>query len=292
MKLLILGGSGMLGHKLLQRLSDDLEVYASVRDDGKHIVELGIAALRQIVPGIDVRDDAALRSVISTLRPDAVVNAVGVIKQLPSSNDLINTLTINSILPHRLGLLSREFGFRFITISTDCVFSGTKGNYSEGDPADALDLYGRSKNLGEVTDGNCLTVRSSIIGREVSTSHSLVEWFLGNRGGRVKGFANAIYSGFPTIVFADIIGNLLLGHPELNGLYHISSEPIDKFRLLTLVNKTFDAGITIERDEAFTIDRSLNSTLFRAATGLTPPAWEVMIERMASDPTPYDAWRK
>jgi dTDP-4-dehydrorhamnose reductase len=292
MKLLILGGSGMLGHKLLQRLSDDLEVYASVRDDGKRIVELGIAALRQIVPGIDVRDDAALRSVISTLRPDAVVNAVGVIKQLPSSNDLINTLTINSILPHRLGLLSREFGFRFITISTDCVFSGTKGNYSEGDPADALDLYGRSKNLGEVTDGNCLTVRSSIIGREVSTSHSLVEWFLGNRGGRVKGFANAIYSGFPTIVFADIIGNLLLGHPELNGLYHISSEPIDKFRLLTLVNQAFDAGITIERDEEFTIDRSLNSTLFRAATGFTPPGWEAMIEQMASDPTPYDAWRK
>jgi dTDP-4-dehydrorhamnose reductase len=292
MKLLILGGSGMLGHKLLQRLSGDLEVYATVRDDGKRLVQLGLAIGRQIVSGIDVRDDLAIRNVIDRLRPDAVINAVGVIKQLPSSNDVINTLTINSILPHKLGLLSREFGFRLITISTDCVFSGSKGNYSESDLADALDLYGRSKNLGEVTDPNCLTIRSSIIGREISTSHSLIEWFLSNRGSSVKGFANAIYSGFPTIVFADIIGNLLLGHPELSGLYHISSDPIDKFRLLTLVNEVFDAGIAIERDEEFRIDRSLDSTRYRTATGFTPPDWEAMIERMASDPTPYEEWRK
>lgn len=292
MKVLILGGAGMLGHKLLQKLSPEADVFATVRDDGQRLIEFGIASKTQIIPGIDVTDDLVLQKTIDHIRPEVVINAVGVIKQLPTSNNVINTLLVNSILPQKLQNLARQAGFRVIQISTDCVFLGTKGNYSEHDPADALDLYGRSKNLGEITDGDCLTIRTSIIGREIATSHSLIEWFLSNRGGRVKGYANAIYSGFPTIVFADIIRSLLFDYRQLCGLYHISSEPIDKYSLLKLVDEAYGANVAVDRYEDFKIDRSLDSSLYRDLTGFTPPSWEEMVERMADDPTPYENWRK
>jgi dTDP-4-dehydrorhamnose reductase len=203
----------------------------------------------------------------------------------------VTTLTVNAIFPHRLAELGREYGYRLITISTDCVFDGLRGNYSEDDIPNATDLYGKSKSLGEVSGENCLTVRTSIIGRELSTSHSLVDWFLANRGGKVKGFARAIYSGFPTIVFAGIIGDLIEHNRTLSGLYHVSSDPIDKFRLLCLIKEKFAVDIEIGRDEDFCIDRSLNSAGFREMTGFRPPAWGEMIAQMASDPTPYDKWK-
>lgn len=292
MKVLILGGGGMLGHKLLQQLSGEADVFASVRGDGRRLIDFEIASQNQIIPNIDVTNDVALRDTVKDLRPEVVINAVGVIKQLPTSKDVINTLQVNSILPHKLSRLGCEFGFRVIQISTDCVFLGTKGNYSEKDPADALDLYGRSKNLGEITDGDNVTIRTSIIGRELSTSHSLIEWFLAKSGGRIKGYANAIYSGFPTIVFADIIRSLLFEHRQLRGLYHISSEPIDKYSLLLLVNQAYGTNVTIDRDENFKLDRSLDSSVYRELTGFVPLAWEEMVQQMADDPTPYDNWRK
>ena len=172
------------------------------------------------------------------------------------------------------------------------MFDGKRGNYNENDTPNALDLYGQSKHFGEVTSRNCLTLRTSIIGRELSGSHSLVEWFLSNRGKTVKGFVNAIYSGFPTVVFADIISSLIAEYVDLTGLYHVSSEPIDKFTLLTLINEAFGAGITLERDEEFRIDRSLNSARFRKATGFQPQSWEQMIERMAEDARDYDGLRQ
>lgn len=292
MRILILGGSGMLGHKLVQRLSPRFDVFATVRDNGKSLLSRGLVQPNQLLSNIDVCDDSALTRAIETTRPNVVINAVGIVKQHPTGNDITNTLTINSILPNKLSQLGQKYGYKLITMSTDCVFSGDKGNYSEVDITDATDLYGHSKILGEVSEGNCLTIRSSIIGRELDMSHGLIEWFLSNRGGRVNGFANAIYSGFPTIVFADIIGDLLLDNPDLQGIYHISSDPIDKFRLLSLANEAFGAQVTIDRDETFKIDRSLDSSKFRASTGFARQSWEEMIERMATDPTPYDDWRK
>jgi dTDP-4-dehydrorhamnose reductase len=292
MRILILGGSGMLGHKLVQRLSPRFDLFTTVRDSGKSLLSRALVQPSQLLSNIDVRDDSALIRAIESTRPNAVINAIGIVKQHSTANDVINTLTINSILPHKLSQLGQLHGFRLITISTDCVFAGDKGHYSEADSPDATDLYGRSKNIGEATEGNCLAIRSSIIGRELDTSHGLIEWFLSNRRGRVNGFANAIYSGFPTIVFADIIGDLLLDHPDLQGLYHISSDPIDKFRLLSLANDAFGSRITVDPNEDFKIDRSLDSTRFRSATGFTPASWEEMIEQMAKDPTPYDDWRK
>ncbi len=282
----------MLGHKLVQQLGKSVETWASVRTSFDEVERFGIFDRRRTIEGLDATDLSSIRNAIETVGPDVVVNAVGVIKRLPVSKDVVNTLQINSIFPQQLGVLSREIGFRLIQISTDCVFDGKKGNYTESDDANALDLYGRSKNLGEVLGANCLTLRTSIIGRELDTHHSLIEWFLSNRAGKINGFVNAIYSGFPTVVFADIISNLISEHKDLNGIFHVSSDPINKFRLLNLVNDHFGAGITIEPVEDFMVDRSLDSTKFRNATGFSPQTWEKMIASMASDATPYDKWRQ
>lgn len=292
MKVLVMGGTGMLGHKLVQQLSPQFEVYTTIRPRFDEVVRFKIFDRDRTVDQIDLADENQIKSAIDKIRPDAVIDAAGVIKQIPSSKDVITTLTINSILPHRLASLSAEFGYRLIVVSTDCVFSGEKGNYTENDTPDATDLYGKSKNLGEVSEVSCLTLRTSIIGRELSTNHSLIEWFLSNHGKSVKGFSRAIYSGFPTIVFADIISFLLSQNPDLSGLYHVSSQAIDKFRLLSIVNDKFRAKVEIAEDNSFVIDRSLDSTSFRAATGYVAPDWNEMIERMALDPTPYDLYRK
>lgn len=291
-RVLILGGTGMLGHKLVQRLNPHFEIWATIREGSSTAENYEFFSTERLIGHVDVENEVKLNEVIETLRPQVLINAVGIIKQLPSSSDVIRTLTVNSLLPHRLKQLSEKYGFYLLCISTDCVFLGDKGNYREDDPADALDLYGRSKNLGEVTGENCLTIRTSIIGRELRSSHSLVEWFLSSRGNEVSGFVNAIYSGFPTVVFADIILDLLQREKRLNGLYHVSSDPINKFELLELVNREYGAGIKITPFEDFKMDRSLDSSRFRAATGYVPLSWPEMIKRMASDTTPYELWRR
>lgn len=291
MKVLVIGGTGMLGHKVFQTLSPRFDIATTIRGSFETVEPLGIFDRGSVIENVDVENIATVAAAIEASSPDVVINCVGVIKQLPTSKDVVKTLTINSIFPHQLAALSEQFNFRLITVSTDCVFAGTKGNYTEDDPADALDLYGRSKQLGEVIDGRNLTIRTSIIGREIGTSHSLVEWFLSQEGS-AKGFVNAIYSGFPTAILSEIIAKILSEHPDLSGLYHVSSEPINKFDLLTLVKGRLGLDIEIERFEDFSIDRSLDSTRFRAATGFKPLPWREMVDRMFSDPTPYDDWHK
>lgn len=291
MKVLIFGGSGMLGHKLVQVLGEHFDVFYTLRGGFDSVTRFGILPKAKCIENVDVTSNAAVRDVIEGLRPDVVINAVGVIKQKPSASDVITTLETNSIFPQRLAALSPELGFRLITISTDCVFSGSRGLYSEQDVPNALDLYGQSKHWGEVSGENCLTLRTSIIGRELSSGHSLVEWFLGNENQTVKGFRKAVYSGFPTIVFADIIKRLITDFPDLHGLFHVSSEPINKFDLLELVREAYGRNIAIEPDDNFVIDRSLDSSLFRAATGFKPLTWPEMITLMANDVTPYAKWK-
>jgi dTDP-4-dehydrorhamnose reductase len=292
MKVLVLGGSGMLGHKLAQRWQGRFDVWTAIRGQYSDYEKYRIFDRDHTIEQVDARNFASVKAAIEASVPDVVVNAIGIIKQLPSAKNTITTLEINSIFPHKLADLAVEKNFRLITISTDCVFNGRKGNYTESDISDAEDLYGKSKNLGEVTGQNCLTLRTSIIGRELETAHSLVEWFLSNKGGQVKGFTKAIYSGFPTIVLADIIGDVIEKFPALSGLYHVSSEPVNKFELLNLINKYYRSDIRIDPESDFVLDRSLNSDKFRTATGFTPEPWEAMIEKMAADPAPYDEWRK
>ncbi len=287
MRILVFGADGMLGHKLVQVLKRDAEVRGTVRGIRPEFERARIIDSAYLVAGVDAFEPEAARRAIEAVRPNVVINAIGVVKQVAGSKDVINALTVNSIFPHRLAELAADFGFRLICISTDCVFDGVRGFYSESDVPNAIDLYGKSKQLGEVLAPSCLTLRTSILGRELITGHSLVEWFLSNEGGSVKGFSKAIYSGFPTIVLAEIIRSIIVDHTKLEGLYHVSSDPINKFELLKLIREAYGSHIKIEPSDDLVIDRSLDSSRFRSVTGFVPESWEKMVEKMASDPTLY-----
>lgn len=278
----------MLGHKLVQSWDKKHDVWTTIRGNLKDLEKFKIFNPEKTVENIEIENINAVGDAIEQIRPQVIVNAVGVIKQIPSSKDVVNTLKINSIFPHQLSDLARQFESRLVQISTDCVFSGEKGNYTESDIPDARDLYGKSKQLGELIAGNCLTIRTSIIGRELYTSHSLLEWFLKNREKKVRGFVNAIFSGFPTIILADILSDLIENQPRLSGLYHVSSEPINKFDLLNSIKNAYRSEIEIEPFEEFKIDRSLDSTKYRNAVGFEPLSWREMIKKMADDNRLYE----
>ena len=280
-KLLVLGATGMLGNAMLRVFTDSpgFDAVGSARSPG------GVRVLPErlrarVMTGVDVENADALARLIDTVRPQVVINCVGLIKQLAQANDPLTALPINALLPHRLSRLCSLVGARLVHISTDCVFSGAKGLYKEDDAPDAQDLYGRSKLLGEVTgEAHAITLRTSIIGHELASAHALVNWFLAQTGS-VRGFSRAVFSGLPTAVLAEVIRDHVLPHPSLTGLYHVSAEPIDKLNLLQLVAKAYGKATEIIPDERLVIDRSLDSTRFRAATGFQPKSWPDLIETM------------
>lgn len=279
----------MLGHKLAQTLNNKFEVFGTVRKEPTlFFSKLKILDQKNIFQDVDAAHFNSIEKVFLDLAPDVIINCVGIVKQLQNAENIVESLRINAIFPHLLRELISKSQTKLITISTDCVFSGKKGNYKETDTTDAEDVYGKSKNLGEITDGNCLTIRTSIIGRELTTSHGLIDWFLGNKGRTVKGFSNAVFSGFPTIILAQIISDIIENHQHLRGLYHISAKPINKYDLLSMVRDAYKIDIQIERDENFKIDRSLNSDKFRDATNYNPPDWNEMVQAMVNDKTVYD----
>jgi dTDP-4-dehydrorhamnose reductase len=282
-KVLIVGGGGMLGHKLYQTLQPEFEVYTTVRGLCSTYESLDLFERDRVFENIDLSAEERIANVIRGLKPDIIINGAGIVKQVRSAKNAVETITLNSLLPHRLHELAGEIGARLILVSTDCVFSGSRGNYAENDTPDAADLYGRSKLLGEIDDQNCLTLRTSIIGRELSTKHGLLEWFLSNGSGSVKGFGKAIFSGFPTVVFSQIIKGILTDHPDLTGLYHVSSSAINKLELLGLINERFDAGVKIVPSDELVIDRSLDSSRFRSETRFEPLEWPEMIDILAED---------
>lgn len=290
-RILVLGGAGMLGHKLWQLYRDRFDTYVTVRSSLRSYARDGLFDSARTIEGVDANDFDAITRAIATTRPDAIINAIGVIKQLPGAHDPILTLQVNALLPHRLAQLASACGVRFVHISTDCVFSGRKGNYTEADASDAEDLYGRTKYLGEVVENGALTLRTSIIGRELSTRNGLVEWFLSNRHGRVRGYTDARFSGLTTAALAEILAGILEHHPALNGLYHLSSEPIAKYELLCRLRDAFATGTAVEPDATVKIDRTLDSTKLMAVLDRRPPTWDEMIRAMAEDSTPYDEWR-
>ena len=281
----------MLGHKLIQVLQKEFDVWATVRTDYEKYKKYGIFEPSRVIGNVAIEERNSVEEAVKRVKPNVIINAVGVIKQVPSAADAVKTLTINAVFPHQLAEMADGYGARLITVGTDCVFSGKSGKYTETDAPDATDLYGKSKNLGEVITKNCLTIRTSIIGRELNTAHGLIEWFLSNEGKSVKGFTKAVFSGFPTLILAEIIADLIANHPNLHGLFHVSSEPINKYDLLISVKKAYAANIEIEPFDDFEIDRSLDSTKFRAATGFTPTGWAEMIDRMAADKHAYQNYK-
>lgn len=283
MKILVLGISGMLGNAVFKVLGENnyFKVYGTLRNS-QNMRYFSKLANSRIIINIDVLEQDALIAAIEKVRPDVVVNCVGLIKQLSDVKNPLLVLPVNSMLPHRLNKLCGLANARLIHISTDCVFSGHKGMYRESDPSDAEDLYGKSKHIGEVNDSNnAVTLRTSIIGHELNSRHALVEWFL-SREDTVSGFTKAIFSGVPTVELARIIERFVLPNAKLNGLYHVSAEPIDKYSLLKHIAEVYGKEVEIIPDESVSIDRSLNSDRFKAATGYAPPPWRELINLMHS----------
>lgn len=281
MRILILGGAGMLGHQLVASLSNDFEIWTTVRGSAQAYQQYGVFDPERTLGGIDVLNFDAVTGVMATVKPEAVVNCIGIIKQLPTAKDPFLSIAVNSLLPHRLHRLCQAVGARLLHFSTDCVFSGRAGNYTEDDPSDALDLYGRSKFLGETMGEGALTLRSSIIGHELGAASGLLEWFLSQRGRRVQGYTHALFSGFTTHEMARIVRMVLLEHPALSGTLQVSSERINKYDLLMLIRQAYDMDVEIVPDDKIRIDRSLDSTRFRRLTGYVPPPWPRMIAEMA-----------
>ncbi|WP_341756965.1 MULTISPECIES: dTDP-4-dehydrorhamnose reductase family protein [unclassified Candidatus Tisiphia] len=280
MKILIFGATGMLGNAMFRFISEDrnLTVYGTARNNGacRYFPE---ELSKKLITPVNIENHDSLIKLFATIKPDIVVNCIGLIKQLDDANNPLQALSINALLPHRLSVICQATGSRFIHISTDCVFSGSKGNYIERDFADANDLYGRSKFLGEVHYPNTITLRTSIIGHELSGAKSLVGWFLAQHTA-VKGYVRAIFSGVPTVELARIVRDIVIPRFDMNGLYHVAAKPINKFDLLKLVASTYDKTIEIIPSNELVIDRSLNAELFNKATGYVPPEWSELIQYM------------
>lgn len=279
-KILVLGASGMLGNAIFRFFIENnrYETFGTTRSS--HTAGFFHEEIRKnIIGGIDVENTDSLIKILETKKPDLVINCIGLVKQLAESEDPLSAIPINALLPHRLARLTSVSGARLIHFSTDCVFSGLTGNYKESDAADAKDVYGKSKYLGEVDYKNAITLRTSIIGHELEGSRSLVGWFLAQKG-TVKGFRRAIFSGLPTVEVARVIQEYVIPHPELRGLYHLSAEPIKKMDLLTLIAREYKKSVKIEADDRLVIDRSLDSTKFRMATGFVPKPWVELVRQM------------
>ena len=291
MKILILGGSGMLGHRLWMNLRKNHEVWVTVRGEHNpfpHISEFPEEFIRYRVDGLMFEE---ITRALASIQPDLVINCIGLIKQMGHlARDPLFSIQLNSLLPHRISLICRAAKIRMIHVSTDCVFSGKKGNYLEDDQSDAEDLYGRSKFLGEVCYPHCVTLRTSIIGMELKNHLGLIEWFLAQNG-TIKGFTKAIYTGFTTDEISRIINDYVIPNQDLHGLYQVSSDPISKYDLLMMAKTAFNKNIEIIPDEDFFSDRSLNSIKFRNFANYQPPSWQSMVDEMASSLPFYNSLR-
>jgi dTDP-4-dehydrorhamnose reductase len=267
----------MLGSALFKHLSinDNFSVFGASRNLEK--IKLFPCSLQKNIFSISIglNNLLDLQSIVLKINPDIVINCIGVIKQSPLSESRKTTIEVNALLPHLIAETISKYQSKLIHISTDCVFSGAKGAYREFDESDAVDVYGKSKFLGEISYGGHLTLRTSIIGHEMGSSLSLLEWFLGQR--KVEGYLRAIYSGVTTLELAKILEQYILPTHEMQGLFHISSKPISKFDLLSIVNKVYQCNTQITPENNFVIDRSLDSRYFQNMTGYEPKDWEQQI---------------
>lgn len=282
-RVLILGATGMLGHTLFERLAGrpELDVHATVRDLAPFEGRVAPARRASIRPGVDAARFESIERAVHEVRPSVLVNAIGIVKQVPAGADPVVSGEINAVFPHRLARLCAGAGVRLVHFSTDCVFAGTTGKYREDDDPDPNDAYGRSKLLGEPGEG-ALTLRTSFIGHELTTRHGLLEWMLAQTGSAV-GFRRAIFSGLTTVEMARILADVVIPRHDLSGIHHLSSAPIAKLDLLELVARRYDLPVQIVPSDKPEVDRSLDSSRFRAATGYLPPTWPELVDAMHVD---------
>ncbi|MHB9131484.1 MAG: dTDP-4-dehydrorhamnose reductase family protein [Armatimonadota bacterium] len=293
-RIVVLGGAGMLGHKMFQLLRSRYpDTWCTVRGsiDDPGLRHIGLFQQGQVIEKIDAMDFDSIAACLHNLHPDVVVNCIGIIKQRQEAKAYIPSITINSLLPYKLAECCQTWGGRLIHFSTDCVFSGKQGCYTEEGLSDAEDLYGRSKYLGEVALPGALTLRTSIIGRELSHFQSLFEWFLAQEQQTIRGFKRAFFSGVTTNYLSRVVSDLIQDFPDLSGLYQVTSPVITKYSLLCLLRDAYQITAQILPDETHYCDRSMRGDAFRMATGFPEPTWPALVQELVDDPTPYSVWR-
>lgn len=287
MKILVLGVTGMLGHMAYRVLSENHDVYVTCRHSYDDTLIIHSLVQRQhCFENVNALNTSLLAKVLQNVRPQVIINAIGIVKQKPEAKDPIPSIRINALFPHELAQLADEIDAKLIQISTDCVFSGKQGMYTEESPEDPIDIYGRSKLLGEVTRTPHLTLRTSIIGWQLSGSTGLLEWFKTQKNARINGFKYAIYSGLTTQVLCQIIHQILEKRFSLSGIYHLASEPINKYDLLSRLNQMMQLNINIIPDTDFRCDRSLDGRRFTEESGIIVPSWDMMLSQLVSDILP------
>jgi dTDP-4-dehydrorhamnose reductase len=277
---LVLGGSGMLGHVLWRTCAERFDAHTTVRGDELSGPAAEVLDPDRTITGVRVEEPASIARALDATSPDAVVNCIGIVKQ--AVDDPGHAFDVNADFPHQLAAGCRERGARLIHVSTDCVFSGRRGAYTELDLPDPVDTYGRSKLLGEPAMPGALTIRTSMIGRELATSNGLLEWFLSQSGGAVRGFQRAVFSGPTTPVLSRAIADVIENHQDLDGLWHLGAAPIAKYDLLLLLRDAFNTDVEIEPDDSVTIDRSLDAARLRTETGFQAPGWPEMVSELAA----------
>ncbi len=293
MKLLILGADSMQGHKMFQMLGDVYpETYGTIsgKASAEPLNRVPFFQTDKVIPEVSPMDFQCLERIIKKIRPDWVINCLRVATHGSEVAPPILSITVNSLLPHRLAELSAAQGAKLMHFSSDCVFAGTQGFYTEENIPDATHAYGQTRLLGDVKDDNTLVLRSSVIGRELTGHHSLLDWFLLQKGKSIKGFTRAIYSGLSSIETARVVQMILEKTPSLTGLYHVASDPINKYELLRLAQDAFHVDVAIHKEEGFFMDRSLNAEKFKAATGYSAPSWSAMMKELAEDNEQYNVW--
>ena len=293
MRIMILGGTGMLGHKLWQRLSSRFaDCHVTVRGTRGDYARFRMFDNPFVIDNVDAADFSALRDVLERVMPQVIVNCIGITKRREPANNPAVSILLNALLPHRLASWGALHGARVINFSTDCVFDGERGDYTELDRPNADDLYGRTKALGEICDASSLTLRLSFIGRELCAGTELLEWLLAQNHKTIKGYGQALYSGVSTVHLATVVGDIIEKFPQLTGLYHVAANVISKYDLLILACTAFGLDVKISRDDSVITKRNLNGAKFQLATGYVPPAWSSMMAELAADPTPYGDWRE
>ena len=284
-RILVVGASGMLGHEAIRVLAPDFEVWGACRHP-QDLPDLGVPSQR-LLGGLDATSADSANALIARVQPDLTINAAGIVKQHAKARAAIPSIAVNSLWPHLLADACATHGARMVHVSTDCVFSGTRGQYTEQDVPDAFDLYGRSKLLGEVIDrDNVITLRTSIIGWQLGEPTGLVGWFGAHRNEPLRGYTKAVFSGLTTRALTEVIRDVVLPDPTLSGLWHLSADPIDKYTLLADLAKYLGWDVTLNRVDEPVIDRSLDSTRFRERTGWTPASWDAMLQELAREPRP------
>lgn len=279
-KILILGSTGLLGNTLLKYFSkkNNFKCYGAIQKKSDTIKLKNIKNIK--LYKINYKKRLNIIKVFNQIKPDLIINCIGIIKQLTQKNKTSEIIRVNSFLPHYFAeVVNLQKKIRLIHFSTDCVFSGTKGNYKETDLPDAQDIYGRSKLLGELSCSNTLTLRTSLIGHELQTKHSLLNWFLDQKKS-VKGYKNAIFSGLTTLEIAKILDKFIIPNKNLEGLYHLSGETISKYDLLNLIKKVYKHNVKININRNVKINRSLNSNSLQQITGYKPSSWNKIIKEM------------